>query len=63
MTRFPAAILPQVRTFAQDDRGATAIEYCLIACGIAAAIIATVAGLGTKLAGTWTNVSDLVRGM
>ena len=40
--------------FLRDDTGATAIEYGLIAAGISVAIIATVAGLGTKLKSTFT---------
>jgi pilus assembly protein Flp/PilA len=43
--------------FLRDERGATAIEYGLIAAGISVAIIATVAGLGTKLNSTFTSVS------
>ena len=43
--------------FLGDERGATAIEYGLIAAGISVAIIATVAGLGTKLNSTFTSVS------
>ena len=43
--------------FFRDDTGATAIEYGLIAAGISVAIIATVAGLGTKLNSTFTSVS------
>ena len=35
--------------FLADESGATAIEYGLIAAGISVAIIATVAGLGSKL--------------
>jgi pilus assembly protein Flp/PilA len=35
--------------FVKDQSGATAIEYGLIAAGIAAAIIAVVNGLGTQL--------------
>ena len=35
--------------FLRDDSGATAIEYGLIAAGIAVAIIAVVQGVGTKL--------------
>ena len=42
--------------FLRDDAGATAIEYGLIAAGIAVAIIATVTGLGTKLQATFTKV-------
>ena len=44
--------------FLRDERGATAIEYGLIAAGISVAIIATVAGLGTKLTSTFTTVSN-----
>ena len=35
--------------FLRDETGATAIEYCLIATGIAFAIIATVQGIGPQL--------------
>lgn len=49
-----------IRKIAQslkNDSGATAIEYGLIAAGIAVAIIAIVNGLGTKLNATFTSVS------
>jgi pilus assembly protein Flp/PilA len=36
--------------FLRDDSGATAIEYGLIAAGIALAIIAIINGIGLKLA-------------
>ena len=42
--------------YLRDETGATAIEYGLIAAGIAVAIIATVAGLGTNLKSTFTTV-------
>jgi pilus assembly protein Flp/PilA len=38
-----------VKNFLADESGATAIEYGLIAAGIALAIITVVNGLGTKL--------------
>ena len=44
--------------FLRDDSGATAIEYGLIAAGIAVAIIAVVQGLGTKLTSTFSTVSN-----
>jgi pilus assembly protein Flp/PilA len=44
--------------FIRDEAGATAIEYGLIAAGISVAIIATVAGLGSKLNSTFTSVSN-----
>ncbi len=47
-----------VKRFADDESGATAIEYGLIAAGISVAIIATVQGLGTKLNSTFTSVQN-----
>ena len=47
-----------IARFIRDDTGATAIEYGLIAAGISVAIIATVAGLGTKLNSTFTSVNN-----
>lgn len=42
----------------KDESGATAIEYGLIAAGIAVAIITIVKGVGTKLTATFTKVSN-----
>jgi pilus assembly protein Flp/PilA len=42
----------------RDESGATAIEYGLIAAGISVAIITVVYGLGSKLSGTFVNVSS-----
>ena len=47
--------------FQEDQSGATAIEYGLIAAGIAVAIIATVEALGTNLNTTFTNVSTALK--
>lgn len=44
--------------FAKNESGATAIEYGLIAAGIAVAIIAVVQGVGSKLNTTFKSVSD-----
>ena len=41
-----------VSRFVKDEFGATAIEYGLIAAGIAIAIITAVQGVGTKLSAT-----------
>jgi len=43
--------------YLRDESAATAIEYGLIAAGIALAIIASVKGVGTKLTNTFTSVS------
>ncbi len=47
--------------FINDDRGATAIEYGLIAAGIAVAIIVVVEGLGTQLNTTFSSVSGALK--
>lgn len=47
-----------IRKFLKNERGATAIEYALIAAGIAVAIIATVVGLGSQLNTTFTTVDN-----
>lgn len=43
--------------FLKDENGATAIEYALIAAGVALAIITVVKGVGTKLNTTFSSVS------
>ena len=50
-------MLAKLRQFLSDDSGATAIEYGLIAAGIAVVIIAVVNGLGTKLNTKFTSIS------
>ncbi|HEV7636946.1 MAG TPA: Flp family type IVb pilin [Bradyrhizobium sp.] len=46
-----------IAEFLADQSGATAIEYCLIACGIALAIIGTVQSIGPQLATKFTAVN------
>jgi pilus assembly protein Flp/PilA len=43
--------------FLRDEGGATAIEYAIIAAGIASAIAATVSGLGTSVKKMWESVA------
>jgi pilus assembly protein Flp/PilA len=47
--------------FLQNETGATAIEYGLIATGIAIAIIAAVNGVGTALSGTFSTISSSLK--
>jgi pilus assembly protein Flp/PilA len=47
--------------FLKDESGATAIEYGLIATGIAVAIIPVITGLGSKLKTTFTSISSSLR--
>lgn len=46
-----------ISKFVQDESGATAIEYGLIAALVACAIILAVTTLGTKIASTFATVS------
>jgi pilus assembly protein Flp/PilA len=46
--------------FLADERGATAIEYALIASGIGAAVCAIVFGVGTTVT---TNLYNKIAGM
>ena len=49
-------------SFAKDESGATAIEYGLIAAGIAVVIIAAVQALGTATAAMLQTVADAIAG-
>jgi pilus assembly protein Flp/PilA len=51
-----------IRKLARSDRGATAIEYGLIAALIAVAAITAMQGIGTSLNTTFTNVSTAMQG-
>jgi len=50
--------LCQAHDFLHDQQGATAIEYALIAAGVAAAIIVTVNALGVTVVNMWTTISS-----
>ncbi|ADU12122.1 Flp family type IVb pilin [Asticcacaulis excentricus] len=47
-----------IKNFANDESGATAIEYGLIAALIAVALITTLGALGKNLDATFKGVSD-----
>jgi pilus assembly protein Flp/PilA len=46
-----------VSRFLNDQSGATAIEYCLIAVGLSIVILAAVNGVGTTLSAKFTSVN------
>jgi pilus assembly protein Flp/PilA len=50
-----------VSRFLSDQSGATAIEYCLIACGIALTIIVTVQGIGPQLNTKFTSINTSLK--
>ena len=47
--------------FVNDESGATAIEYGLIAAGISLGIIAVVNGLGTNLNDKFTSINSSLK--
>jgi pilus assembly protein Flp/PilA len=47
--------------FLNDESGATAIEYGLIAAGISLAIIAVVNGLGTNLNAKFSDINTSLK--
>jgi pilus assembly protein Flp/PilA len=47
--------------FLKNESGATAIEYGLIAAGIAIAIITAVQGVGTKLSTNFDSISTSLK--
>jgi pilus assembly protein Flp/PilA len=51
-----------IARFVKDESGATAIEYGLIAAGIALAIITVVNGLGTNLFNKFTSINNAIGG-
>ncbi len=55
-------MIQYLRNFVSNDSGATAIEYGLIAAGIAVAIIAAVGLLGDSLSSMFTDVGTELSG-
>jgi pilus assembly protein Flp/PilA len=50
-----------IKSFFKDESGATAIEYGLIAAGIAIAIITAVNGVGTQLSANFNTISSSLK--
>ncbi len=50
-----------ILSFFKNESGATAIEYGLIAAGIAIAIITAVKGVGSQLSTTFDNISTSLK--
>ena len=50
-------MLHKLRSFLLCESGATAIEYGLIASGVALAVITVINGLGTKLNAKFSSIS------
>jgi len=55
------ALGSSVRRFLRDESGATAIEYAMIASGIAVAIATTIVSLGSTVKGLYTGVATAMQ--
>jgi pilus assembly protein Flp/PilA len=51
----------QLAAFIANESGATAIEYGVIAAGIALAILPVITGVGTHLKSTFQTISSAVK--
>jgi pilus assembly protein Flp/PilA len=54
-------LMQMLRRFFRCERGATAIEYAIIAGGIAVAIVAAVKSVGTPLNDIYASVASSVK--
>ena len=54
-------IVAVIRRFMSDEGGATAIEYAMIASGIAVAIATTIVTLGSTVNGLYTSVATVMK--
>jgi len=55
------SMVNEFRRFMQDQSGATAIEYGLVAAGIALAILPVITGIGTRLKSTFTVLQTSIK--
>ncbi len=55
------AIHSLIGHFLRDERGATAIEYAMIASGIAVAIATTIVTLGSTVNGLYSSVATSMK--
>ncbi len=54
-------IVTAIPRFLRDDGGATAIEYAMVASGIAVAIATTIVSLVSSVTGLYSNVATAMK--
>jgi pilus assembly protein Flp/PilA len=59
--RESALLLALILRFLKDEGAATAIEYGLIAAGVAVAVIPVITGVGTKLKTTFSTIQSALK--
>jgi pilus assembly protein Flp/PilA len=50
-----------ISKFLNDESGATAIDYCLLAAGLSIVIVAAVNGIGSNLNGKFTSINTSLK--
>ena len=60
-TKLTAFVARHAKHFARDESGATAVEYAMIASGVAVAIAAAVTSLGTATGGMYTTIQTTLK--
>ena len=61
MSKLPTPATSLLHRFLRDETGATAIEYAMIASGIAVAIAATIVTLGSSVQGMYSSVATAMK--
>jgi len=56
-----SAIATSLRRFLGEERGATSIEYALIASGVSIVIVGAIAVLGSDIKGFYTSVATALK--
>lgn len=56
-----SALVAALLRFRRDEGGATAIEYAMIASGVAVVIAATIVNLGSSVKGLFVSVSTSLK--
>jgi pilus assembly protein Flp/PilA len=58
MTKLMTKLQREFGRFSADDRAATAVEYAIIAVGIAVVIVVAVTGIGSSVKASFTSASN-----
>jgi pilus assembly protein Flp/PilA len=61
LRKLASSLVGEAHRLARDEAGASAIEYAVIATGIAVAIVAAVTSLGTATEGMYANVQSALK--
>lgn len=61
MAKFATAVTETLQRFLHDERGATSIEYAIIASGVSIVIVGVVATLGSNVKSLYSSVATALK--